>query len=136
MPTSWTLLWRFLRRRINIKNIQSISSRGSHFCIGPQGNSKQKWKSKTQLLSYCHCNVHTYFMEAHGRGDHHFYWNSTAKSQDFTIHAKHSVFLGIQPVFLMFAFNRWYKMTKTAREHFLYVHYTKLQRTLVSTGLF
>lgn len=92
VPTSWTLLQGFLRRRINIKDIQFMSSRGS--LISAWGLKEIQNRNESQRCNDFHTAGAVFIhisWKLHGRGDHHFYWNGAAESQGFTVRVKHCV---------------------------------------------
>lgn len=114
-----------------------MSSRGS--LISVLGLKEIQSRNESQR---CHC-FHTasaafihISWELHGRGDHHFYWNGTAKSRGFTIHVKHCVLSRNTALWVfvcLFVFNHWCKKKKERGD--ISCVFTRLT-TLVSAGLF
>lgn len=135
VPTSWVLLQGFLRRRINIKYIQFMSSRGC--LIFALGLKEIQNRNESQRCNYFHTASAAFIhisWQLHGRGDHHFYWNGTATSQGFTIHVKHCVLsrnaaCGFYCLYLTTGVRR------KEQQGVISCVFTKLT-TLVSTGLF
>lgn len=125
-PTSCTLLQGFLRRRINIKDIQFVSSRGS--LISALGLKEIQNRNECQRCSYFHIASAAFMhisWKLHGGEDHHFYWNGIAKSQGFTVHVKYCVLSSNAACgCFLFVFNHWCKKKKTKprRGYFLCVH--------------
>lgn len=67
-----------------------MSSRGS--LISALGLKEIQNRNESQRSNYFHTAAFIHISwKLHGRGDHHFSWNSTAKSQGFTVHVKHCV---------------------------------------------
>ena len=113
-----------------------MSSRGS--LISVFGLKEIRNRNESQRCNYFHTASAAFIhisWKLHGRGDHHFYWNGTAKSQSqgFTVHVEHCVLSRNTAcgVFL-FVFNHWCKKKK--QQEGISCVFTRLT-TLASTGL-